>query len=95
MRGVKHEFGMLFTHQGRLTRHIRAQNTRGELEQVLGNWEESGEGRGLWRAEGSCRELLQVREGAIGGRLDETGRLERRHVHDVAAEDACPGGAGY
>ena len=24
MRGVKHEFGMLFTHEGRLTRHIRA-----------------------------------------------------------------------
>ena len=26
MRGVKHELGMLFTHEGRITRHMRAPN---------------------------------------------------------------------
>ena len=46
MRGVTRGFGMLFTPRGRL-KHATFEhpNTRGELEQVLGNWEESDEGR--------------------------------------------------
>ena len=46
MRGVKHDLGMLFTHKGRLTPNLDRPNTRGRPEQVLGDWEESEEGRG-------------------------------------------------
>ena len=38
---------MLFTHEGRLTPELERPSDRGRLEQVLGNWEESEEGRGL------------------------------------------------
>ena len=47
MRGVKHEFGMLITHGGRLTPTLERPNNRGRLEQVLGNRgksEEAGSG---------------------------------------------------
>ena len=37
MRSVKHEFGMLFTHERRLTPELERPNNRGRLEQVLGN----------------------------------------------------------
>ena len=47
MRGVKHGFGMRFTHEGRLTPKLERPNTRGRLEQVLGNWEESEQGGGF------------------------------------------------
>ena len=47
MRIVKHGFGMRFTHEGRLTPKLERPNTRGRLEQVLGNLEESEQGGGF------------------------------------------------
>ena len=70
MRGVKHEFGMLFTHESRLTPELERSNTRGRLAQAPGNWEESarrGEGGGraastaLGTSAGCPRVTLQVR----------------------------------
>ena len=50
MRSVKHEFGMLFTHEGRLTPKLERPNNRGRLEQVLGNRGKSEEAGGAGRA---------------------------------------------
>ena len=50
-RGVTHELGVLFSIREVLTPIFEHAHTRDELEQVLGDWEESDfEGRGLWRA---------------------------------------------
>ena len=54
MRGVKHEFGMLFTHERRLTPELERSNTRGRLAQAPENWEESA------RREGGGRRACRV-----------------------------------
>ena len=47
---------MLFTHEGRFTTTFEHPNTKGRLEQVLGNWEESD---GVRRLDGPAVEIVR------------------------------------
>ena len=86
---------MLFTHEGRLTRHIRAPKHQGRLETVLRNWEESDGGRRALTGPAlhvvAAGGVAIVAEHAVGGVGQPADSLAAVALRTAAAAEWSPG----